>query len=361
MSMSKCAFGLSVVLSGCALDAMSDQDGESLETTSAAIVGGTPDIEHRAVVSLSGRNGMCSATIIAKGSDVGFALTAAHCCKGNSPSDMGLTVGEDFTRPSVSFDVVASTIDRRYDAKQYDFCIVEFTGAVKDIQQLAILAPMTAAEDDLVPGEVVDFVGYGSTNGDTYNTRRRHIMVPLGDVDPRTVEYLQGSTGTCFGDSGGPGLRVVNGAERVAAVISGGGGQCGGVGVAGRVSAVYDAFIVPVLAGQEQRITCGECVTAAVSSVGECRSTTKACLDDADCKALVGCYDGCTTESCREGCTGAHAQAVPMYRAIRTCLCQSWCSDECAGNAVCVAQMPSSQLETRPTQPASNHRPSCKP
>jgi hypothetical protein len=356
--MSKCAWGLSVVLFGCAPVSMSDQESESVETTSAPIVGGWPDVEHRAVVAISGRNGMCSATIIAKESDVGFALTAAHCCRGNSPSDMAIIVGDDFARPSMSFDVLATTLDRRYDAKNHDFCIVEFTGSIEEIQRLAAVEPMTSAEDDLAPGEVIDFVGYGSTHDYTYNTLRRHITVKLEDVDPRTVEYLQVGNGTCFGDSGGPGLRLVNGDERVAAVISGGGGQCGGVGVAGRVSAVYDDFIAPIVAGHEQRITCGECVTAALSPVGECRSATRACLGDADCKALVGCYDGCETERCREGCTGAHAEAVPMYRAIKACLCQSSCSDECAENAICVAQVASSQRQTQPTQTAS---PSCKP
>lgn len=329
---------LQVALAGCNAEGPATDGGEEVARAEAHIHGGAPDTAHRAVAALSGNNGMCTATIFESAGRKGFALTAAHCCRGNAPEDLVLVMGEDYANPSDVFYVTDIKWDRRYDAKTHDFCVLTFTGSAAQMEDLPTIPLLMPIADTISPGDALELVGYGSTLAPPFNTRRRSVNVTLETAAALTVGYSQADGGPCHGDSGGPGLAMKDGEERVAAVISRGDDDCTADGVSGRVSAVYDDFILPSLKGEEQALTCGECSQAAVSPVGDCEADVRACLKDPACKALVMCYDPCETDSCLESCTAEHVDGLTRYAAIKGCICHGPCSSECAGHALCAAE-----------------------
>ena len=198
-----------------------------------------------------------------------------------------------------------------------------------------VIPAQTPAEDSLAAGTQVRHVGYGITWHPNGYTSQRHETINIIDaVHSFYFEYLQPTSGPCSGDSGGPAL-TVGGAERVAGVISGGDQTCSQYGVSGRVSSVYNSFILPFINGTPFTMTCSECFAGATQGAGACMGQVNACFGNTDCDALVACMDGCLTQGCVQSCYSSHPTGYPLYRAIYDCVCATGCSTECAGDAMC--------------------------
>jgi hypothetical protein len=158
--------------------------------------------------------------------------------------------GEDFAESTSAFSVNAVHVEPSYDGSfAADVAVVRFSFG--NAAPPALIPPLGSAEDELAVDDELELVGYGQTESDDANTQRRSVERNIQELDSEVVIYDQeDGSGACFGDSGGPGLVQVGGAERVAVVISGGvfdaGEECSGIGVAMRVSA-YESFIQTAL------------------------------------------------------------------------------------------------------------------
>ena len=84
-----------------------------------AIYGGTPDTTHDAVVALFGNQGACTATIIGKSGNTGYALTAAHCVE--DPPQV-LVQGDDYNSGNaIVYNVTDYQADPQYNGATHDF------------------------------------------------------------------------------------------------------------------------------------------------------------------------------------------------------------------------------------------------
>jgi len=226
------------------------------------ILRGQLDREHPQVMLLANQAGfVCTGTLVHVQEHTGFLLTAAHCVteeeKGapRLPAEQFVVLaGDDFRASSATFPVDAIRVHPGYDGSFAvdDVAIVELD--LGDAIAPAVIPPLSAQEDTLVLNDPLLLVGYGQTEREDENSVRRHVARGIDGIDDDLIFYSQqDGRGTCFGDSGGPGLVEVHGEERVASVTSGGvdsDERCsGGFGVGMRVSS-YAAFIDSVLSGQ---------------------------------------------------------------------------------------------------------------
>lgn len=296
------------------------------------IINGTPNTTHHAVVAVAGSNSVCTGTIVhvEPSNGVGHVLTAAHC-----GSPQYVIQGNDYNSQSaIYYPVTASQNHPSYNGQVYDFKMVRFTGASASTP---VIPAMTPAQDNLSAGTTVLHVGYGKAGPapGSNNSVRRQIQGTLSSTSNLTISYNQPSGGPCSGDSGGPQL-TVGGTERVAGVTSYGDENCAQFGVSGRVSAVYDSFIVPFINNAPTGpLDCDGCMEAATTGSGACMPEVNACFSNNACAALVQCYQGCSTTSCYQQCNASHPSGVPVYAAIFDCVCTTGCSSECAGEPVC--------------------------
>lgn len=302
------------------------------ETLRAPIINGNLDTTHHAVVAVFLSMGACSGTIIHRDGGNAWVLTAAHCVTPNAP--VSVAQGDDYTSPVATYPVVDYAYHPAYSGPGglFDLAVVRVTGATASTPVIPALTP---AEDILAAGTQVRHVGYGVTSYPSgYTTERHETINTINAVAAYHFDYLQPTTGPCSGDSGGPAL-TVGGTERVAGVISGGDQTCSQYGVSGRVSAVYNSFILPFINGTPITMTCDECFTGATSGSGACTAQVNACFADTDCDALVSCIDPCVTQTCVQGCITAHPSGYTLYRAIYDCVCTTGCPTVCAGDDLC--------------------------
>ena len=205
--------------------------------------------------------------------------------------------------------------------------MVTFSGA----SAAPVIPVMTPAEDDLVAGSALEFVGYGVTEFDNNNTVRYHVDGEVNDVDPLVFDYFQNDGGPCSGDSGGPSLSLVGGQERVSGVTSYG-GDCWQDGVSGRASAVYNTFIAPYMSGNPPPPGCDQCAQDAQQG-GACSNAVQQCGNLPACVDLVDCLNDCPAAdaACQQACANQAGQAaVDAYTAIIDCICDNACVQECA-------------------------------
>ena len=326
-SMIAVALGLSAA--GCSLDA-SSPDEERVGHESLPIINGTPDTTHQAVVAIFSQNSECTGTMFLVNGSTGYALTAAHCC---TPQEAPQQViqGDDYNSQQVTvYNVTAYKADPSYDQNTHDFCVVQFAGASPNTPTIPL---MTKALDSLHQGSVVEFVGYGVTNGsdpNNMNSLRRHVTGPLDMLTSLTIEYSQANAGPCMGDSGGPSLSVVNGQEYVSGVTSYGDQTCTQFGVSGRVSGVLDSFIMAWVNGQPIAQDCNGCASAATTGQGACIAQANACLNNADCSALAQCFNACNDNACYQTCINQHPSGAQIYQKINDCICSQACVSECS-------------------------------
>ena len=246
-----------------ALGACSNADpAVPLGVAQQPILRGQRDREHPQVMLLANQAGfLCTGTLIHVQDRTGFLLTAAHCVTEEVegaprlPAEQFVVIaGDDFEASSTGFAVEAIRVHPGYDGSFAvdDLAIVQLD--LGDTVAPAVIPALSAKEDELELNDDLLLVGYGQTELAEDNSVRRHVARDIAGIDEDLIFYSQeDGKGTCFGDSGGPGLVEVGGAERVASVTSGGvdaDARCrGGFGVGMRVSSYAD-FIDSALSGQ---------------------------------------------------------------------------------------------------------------
>ncbi|HHH30161.1 MAG TPA: hypothetical protein ENK57_17710 [Polyangiaceae bacterium] len=320
---------LALTAGGCVVADESDE--ERVQYASSWIINGTPDTTRQAVVAVLG-NGACTGTIIHTdpANGIGHVLTAAHC---TGPQQV--VIGNDYQFPSAVFPVIASQAHPSYNGQVYDFRMVRISGVNASTPVIPAMSP---AQDNLSSGTQIRHVGYGKAGPapGSNNTVRRQILGQIAQVSSLTVEYDQPSGGPCSGDSGGPQL-TTSGQELVVGVTSFGDQNCNSFGVSGRVSAVYDNFIVPYINNAPiGPLDCDGCLQAATTGQGDCIGDVNACFNDNACANLVNCLNNCTTQSCVNQCAQQHQAGIPLYEAIFACVCNTACTMECANEPVCM-------------------------
>jgi len=252
------------VLALAALGACSSPDaGQSLGQSEQAVLRGQIDREHPQVLLLANQAGfLCTGTLIQVREQAGFLLTAAHCVTEEDPGATRLPAeqfvvlaGTDFLDSTAVFAVDEIRVHPDYDGTfaQDDVAVVRLD--LGDSTPPPAIPPLSAEDDALQVNDRLLLVGYGQTESDDDNSLRRHVARDISELDSQLIAYTQeDGKGTCFGDSGGPGLVTVRGQERVASVTSGGvdgDDRCsGGFGVGMRVSA-FAGFIDGVLSEQD--------------------------------------------------------------------------------------------------------------
>ncbi len=319
------------VFAACTYDAPPEEEHVGAE--SAAIVNGTPDTTHQAVVAYIHANGKCSATIVAVSGSTGYALTAGHCL---GPSLGKLYQGNDHNNPAVTYTVTASTAHPGYPgATLYDFAMLKFSGATA---QTPVLPVLPQNLDALKKGSSLDLVGFGKiqdvqNGGDT--SLRHHKALPASTTSLLRLYFDQKTGGMCFGDSGGPAVFVSGGTEYVAGVHSGVSNNCTTQGLSVRASAVLDSFVKPFIDGTPYgKETCDECTEAHAGS-GKCVNAVTACFDDAGCSAYYDCIVGCSTNACVTACAAGNPAGADKYNLIYACVCDTACVAECGDAPVC--------------------------
>ena len=287
-----------VLVSACSVLACSvlacsanDSSFENAASRKQSIYYGTPDTTHNAVVALDADGAGCTGTIMAvRGSD-GYVITAAHCLVDYwgyplSSNRVKVKTGPDSLHPTAKYSATSLKIHPQYNDNKitlgYDFGLVRFSGASADTP---FIQAITAVEDNLVVGDLIDFVGYGVTEVNEFNMLRNHIVKDITELSDQWIvnDQLSTSGGTCLGDSGGPGLTV--GTERVASITSWG-TSCTTNGYNARVSTVFDSFIKPFVFDANcgfglNDIACDTC------SASRCCAYEQACADNEDCSECV--------------------------------------------------------------------------
>lgn len=318
------------------------QDTEKVETRDDAIIGGTADTTHKAVVWVFDENqgASCSGTIIAKNGSTAWVLTAGHCngmdyviqandyedCfgMGNAGCEAVYAVTQDQAHPNWNGD----------PGNGYDFRILTISGAAN-----APVIPAAQNPDGLSVGSPIEAVGYGITPNN--NSIRRHVT--------ETVEQLYGNppliwanqtdgTGSCSGDSGGP--LLFNGT--VVGVTSFGDQNCTDYGAYGRVQAVYSSWIAGIVGGVVMP-NCDDCFGSAVQPNGACGSEANACTGNQDCNDLLVCFDPCSTDQCYQDCINQHPTGWNLYSAVINCgctACATECATECGGSSTSTGSGP---------------------
>jgi MYXO-CTERM domain-containing protein len=222
-----------------------DAEPERLGVDTAAIINGTPDTTHDAVVACFSSMGGCTATVVHTDGFNAYVLTAAHCMfQINNPSASDpINQCASATDYAGTVDWVATVTDSevhpQYDNQQlaYDFAMLKLVNVPSGIPVIPAMSP---SEDDLQIGSQVLHVGYGvTTAGGGGNSVRRKTSNTLSEIFQLQVGYNQPSSGPCNGDSGGPTIATVGGQERVGGVVSFGDESCNITGYSGRTSAVY--------------------------------------------------------------------------------------------------------------------------
>src|SRR5262245_33256334 len=174
------------------------------------IFGGGVDTEHPEVMLLASQRGfLCSGTVVATDGPIGFLLTAAHCVTEEDgtalPADDFVVVpGEDFAESTSAFAALSVSVEPSYDGS-FAANDVAVVGFFAEDAALGHIPALGAAEDELAIGDDLLLVGYGQTELDGDNTRRRSVSRSLEDLDEQLLVYSQqDARGACFGDSGGP-------------------------------------------------------------------------------------------------------------------------------------------------------------
>lgn len=233
--LSALAFGF-----GCAPGDGPTSGSESIEDSSQhrePIVGGSTTTAFPAVGAIIYQGDTwCTGTVVAARK----VITAAHCVKGFSASQMKFVLGAKVSAPTASMNVTSAKYHPSYNENQLTNDI-----AVLTLASDAPVTPMkTIADLDAVyDGSELVFVGFGASNGvqQTGYGTKRFVNMTIENISNTQFEYSTPGKNTCNGDSGGPAFFQKNGDLFLAGVTSYGDQNCTQYGVDTRVDA-YTSF-----------------------------------------------------------------------------------------------------------------------
>ena len=348
--------GIFPMMAGC-LVATSCSDGVDPSPATGVraelIAYGEPDTTHKEVVfvfqEIGSSAATCGGTIIAVKGETGILLTAAHCvAKYSAPgkmvvppepgslTSMAVVMDDNYmiAKPAVK-EIFEVALHPEFDGLSHrmDFAMVRF-GKVDP--STPVIAAMTASDDQLQVGTMLDLVGYGATESSKSNSIRRHIEKPIAELTSDYLKFDQSGTtgGACEGDSGGPALTLDT--PSLVAGVETGGTSCTGVSSYGRVSAAYEGFIKPFVDNATGEITCTECFHSSYQSAAPCSDVFQTCFKSQDCTDYGNCVKACDNDSsCSFGCAQGHTEGASLYATAMECLCTKACAVECETDAKC--------------------------
>lgn len=300
--------------------------------TAVAIVGGGPDVSHDAVVFVRSSRGSCSGALIdAQPDGTGLILTAGHCVVG---TDFRVSIGDDHaSSDTIWLPVVETFVHPGYEGYGQDLALLRVSGVPEGAQTLS---PLTATEDHLTPGAGYQVLGYGVRDSSGTRTTQRHAAaVTVTSVDPSQLFSDWGDGIVCFGDSGGPMLRTVDGSERLVGVNVGVNSErCD---MASHMSstrvAAYEDFIESVVLGRPPG-----CTTCLQTNAVDCWGTV--CSRDENCSAYNDCVRSCLdlNAPCTNACVRRYPEGATLYASsIGGCYCGAPCGAVC--DAACAGPL----------------------
>ena len=187
----------------------------SLAGRAYAVAGGVVDDGDPAVVALLvGDVPVCSGALVASRT----ILTAGHCTLAD-----GVAFGLDASTPQQRIEAVSSQTHPQFTAEgaPYDFALLTLASSPEGITPLRIVE---VALSDALVGATIRHVGYGVTREATHTGagEKRTVDNPLDRIDAERLYSGAPGRQTCSGDSGGPGLMIIDGREVVVGVVSDG-------------------------------------------------------------------------------------------------------------------------------------------
>lgn len=339
-SVRRCLVGATMSFGLMACGTGEDRKASSSGEAASAIINGTLDTTHQAVVAIilqrPDRLGICTGTIVKTDpvKHIGWVATAAHC---NEVPMAFVVQGNDMLDPNARFyDVIDVATDSRWDGAvgPYDFAMVRIAGVDANTPTI----PLSVSPDGITATSAMIAVGYGQTAAvqtPFTNTVRRRVdlLSPNTTNTPGEIEFDMSQSGGCYGDSGGPNLIDVGGVEHVAGITAHGADNCDGLGYSGRVSigsSFWDAQLAKTPAD-----SCTLCMQTANSGDGACAAPLRACHADRECRAYFGCMSACTTGDCSSQCVAQVPSSAAAAQAAVACACSSPCAAVCAGDSIC--------------------------
>jgi hypothetical protein len=228
----------------------------------------------------------CSGTVI----DPHFVLTAGHCIVPEIARGASVVIGSTAAAPTAAIPVALSRVDPAYDpvTRTHDAALLVLAGA-------APVAPVPLAAVGPSLGASVKMVGWGETAGDAgdYGTKRTGTALVVA-TDALTFQVGPGPSLPCTGDSGGPALLSLNGAESIVGITSHGDPACVVSASYTRADAVTADFIEPTFAA----------LGAGSASPGtrclypeQCAGGPGACVTSLDEPGLAYCTEGCSASA----------------------------------------------------------------
>ncbi|MCL2726523.1 MAG: S1 family peptidase [Polyangiaceae bacterium] len=316
-----------LVTAACSGSAPAEDLPEHTSSTSNAIVGGTPDTTHQAVVEIyspiaGGGLQTCTGTIFKTdpANGIGWVLTAAHCV---TVAPTTVVQGNDDSKPDRSYRVVDYKPDPSFDAKNpssasnfgHDLAVLRIT----DVDDTTPVIPMTSDPDGIADTGTTPLlsIGYGLTvapipgevaAGASIRHQATLLFAPIPGYGEISFNPEPPDNATfCYGDSGGPDLLTTGGVERVVGVHSL--GDCVGGGFSARVSYGLD-FIKGQLPPDSPAEDAGATDSGANSNATD-GIDSSAGNDPADLGATNN--DTSTTDSAvaGSGVLGCSASAIP--------------------------------------------------
>lgn len=338
-------FGLPVLVLAAAScsTAVPDAGEETLGRTEGAIINGTLDTTHEAVVSVysqsAGQAGGCTGTIVKVDATrkIGWVVTAAHCV---DLAPVLVLQGQDYRSESaLRYEVIDYKADPTYSEQGYqnDFAVVRIAGVDSSTPTI----PLVTSPDGLAVGTPVTSVGYGKTSPqdpvdpEDANSKRWYVNKTLSNVTTSKITYTMTTSGICQGDSGGPVLVGTGSSERVVGVhsyINGGCGGSGTQGTSGRVTSRLTGFFSGELAKAPPPDDCDLCEKVANSGTQECAAYLQKCFADKDCK---GYYDCLSAGTAKATCLNKFPKAEGPFNAAVNCTCTRACNDKCSTTFQC--------------------------
>jgi secreted trypsin-like serine protease len=204
---------------------------------------GVPDGKYEFVAAImDGANPVtrtyCTGSLI----DPNTVITAAHCAKGIPAAEMKVAVGKTNLADD-SLGVIRQVSSKHIHPRYQDLCGGCFDVAVLNLESAVPYEPANIAPDSLDdPKTTAKVAGYGSVDpdGSVYKDRMQEANVTIRNDDfakshweSRYVKSIMisalGENGedTCYGDSGGPLFKMVDGEAEVLGATSFGSARCG--------------------------------------------------------------------------------------------------------------------------------------